>query len=344
MTPPETVSNVPGPDVTPASPAPGGGKTPSRGRADMAGRLTEWGIIVALIIMVVVSIAAVHGFTEEHNIQTILWNAAFLGAVAIGMTFVVISANYIDLSVVAQIAVAGVIVTTMEPHSLILGMILATLACLVFAAVNGFAVGVMKVNGVVVTLAVEYMGLGLLEYITNSAQYNGTSNWMKSFGSDTGGPIPDVFFVFVVAALIAQFVLTRTTIGFSLRSVGSNREAAKLAGVRPGRAVMFAFVMCSLGCALAGILLAAFNNNALPTLGSGYDFDSLAAVIIGGTTFLGGRGSVVRTVIGVLFLEVLLNILVLIGLSYEMQQLIEGLVIVVAVAVDALMRRRGVLS
>lgn len=310
-------------------------------RIRLSHRTADWGIFFAFAVLLIISITVVHGFTSEHNIQTTLWNASFLGAVAIGMTFVVISGNYIDLSVVAQIAVAGMLVTRLESTSLVLGIVIAVLACLAFAAVNGFAIGVMKVNGVVVTLAVEYIGIGLLNYLTKGAQYNGASASLHSLGVGTAGPVPYVFFIFLGAAIVAQFLLSRTTVGFALQSVGSNRSAARVGGVRTGRAVAFAFLMSSLGCALAGILLAGFNNNALPTLGQNYDFNSLAAVIIGGTTFLGGRGSVLRTVIGVLFLQVLLDILVLVGLSFEMQQLIEGLVIVVAVATDALLRRSG---
>jgi ribose transport system permease protein len=320
--------------ATTAAPPPAAGPRPS-----LLSRGVELGIILAFAVLVVVAVMSVSGFTTTSNIRSILSQSALLGLVAVGMTFVVISGNYIDLSVVAQVATAGVLVTALEPHGLALAVLVAVLANLGFAAANTLGVGVMRANGVVVTLAVETAGIGLLDYFTKGGQYTGTSAGLKRLGTSSAGPVPWMFVVLIGVGVLAQLVLTRTNAGFSIRAAGTSRNAARAAGVRVGRAVTLAFVASSLCCAIAGTLLAGFNNSALPSMGQGYDFNSLAAVIIGGTSLFGGRGSALRSIVGVLFLEVLLNVLVLVGLSFDWQQLVEGLIIVVAVSGDALLRR-----
>jgi len=304
-------------------------------------RVVELGIVIAFVVLLLIGVTSVSGFTSAQNIRAILTDSAFLGIVAVGMTFVVVSGNYIDLSVVAQIATSAVIVTVLEPHGLVLAIGVAVLVNLGFAAANGLGVGIMKANGVVVTLAVQTAGIGLLEHFTQGAQFTGQSSVLQAVATASAGPIPSVFVILVVVAAIGQAVLSRTNIGLSVRAVGSSRDAARIAGVRTARSVFAAFAISSVCCALVGILLAGFNNNALPSMGQGFDFNALAAVIIGGTSLFGGRGNVLHTLVGVLFIGVLLNMLVIAGLPFEWQQLVKGLIIVAAVAGDALLRRRG---
>lgn len=315
--------------------------TKTQGRRAVAARVLDLGIVIALFVMIIVGITVVPGFSSGANIRAILADSAFLGIVAVGMTFVVISGNYLDLSVVAQVATAAVVVTVLQPISLWLGVGVAILATMAFATLNTVGVGVMRANGVVVTLAVQTAGLGLLLYITGGAQYAGNSAWLNDVATAAIGPVPVVFIIMVVIGLIAEFILSRTNLGLSVRAVGTRLEAAEIAGIGSVRTVFGAFAIVSVCCAIAGILLAGYNNNAIGSMGIGLDFNSLAAVIIGGTSLFGGRGSAVRTLLGVLFVGILLNISVLIGLPFEWQQFVKGLIIVVAVAGDALLRRKG---
>jgi len=316
-------------------------KDPAMVKRQRMARVVELGIVIAFVVLLLIGVTTVSGFTSTQNLRAVLTDSAFLGIVAVGMTFVVISGNYIDLSVVAQIATSAVIVTVLETHGLVLAIGVAVLVNLAFAAANGLGVGIMKANGVVVTLAVETAGIGLLEHFTQGAQYTGKSSVLQSVATASAGPIPLVFMILLLVAAIGQAVLSRTNVGLSIRSVGSRRDAARAAGVRTARSVFAAFAISSVCCAIVGILLAGFNNNALPSMGQGFDFNALAAVIIGGTSLFGGRGSVLHTIVGVLFIEVLLNMLVIAGLPFEWQQFVKGLIIVAAVAGDALLRRRG---
>jgi len=133
--------------------------------------------------------------------------------------------------------------------------------------------------------------------------------------------------------------LTRTNFGFVVRSFGSNKEATRLSGVNTPLVVIGAFVITAISAMLAGFVLAAFSNTAVSTMSDGYDFRALAAIIIGGTSVFGGKGSVLRTLLGVIFVSVLTNILVLSGIGFGLQQMAIGALIVLAVSVDALARK-----
>lgn len=316
-------------------------QAPTRRRRSVVAVVVDLGIVVAFVVLVLVGVAVVPGFASTGNVRAILFDSAFIGIIAIGMTFVVVSGNYLDLSVVAQTGTAAVVVTVLGPINLGLGILAAIASTLAFAAMNALGVGVMRANGVVVTLAVQTAGLGLLLYLTGGAQYNGASALLNDFATSFVGPVPWVFVVMLLIGVIAEFLLHRTNLGLAIRALGTRREASRAAGVGVYRTVFAAFAVVSVACAIAGVLLAGFNNNALPTLGTGFDFLALAAVIIGGTSLFGGRGSALRTVVGVLFVAVLLNITVLLGLPFEWQQFVKGLIIVVAVASDAILRRRG---
>jgi|AntAceMinimDraft_1070359.scaffolds.fasta_scaffold02018_6 ribose transport system permease protein len=303
--------------------------------------VVDLGIVFAFVALVAIGVAVVPGFASSGNVRAILFDSAFLGIVAIGMTFVTVSGNFLDLSVVAQVGTAAVVVIVVGQYGLWLGILAAIASTLPFAAANALGVGVMRANGVVVTLAVQTSGLGILLYLTGGAQYNMTSTWLNGFATSFIGPLPWVFVIMLLIGVSAEFVLQRTNLGLSIRSLGSQREASRAAGVGVYRTVFGTYALVAVACAIAGILLAGFNNNALPSIGTGFDFNALAAVIIGGTSLFGGRGSVMRTVVGVLFVATLLNMSILIGLPFEWQQFVKGLIIVVAVASDALLRKRG---
>jgi len=143
----------------------------------------------------------------------------------------------------------------------------------------------------------------------------------------------------VVIALGLHGVLARTTFGFMVKSFGSNREATRLAGVSTPSIVVGAFIISALGAMVGGFVLAAFSNTAVSSMSTGYDFEALAAIIVGGTSVFGGRGSVLRTLLGVVFVSVLTNMMVLSGLGFGYQQMAIGALIVLAVSVDALARK-----
>jgi ribose transport system permease protein len=307
--------------------------------------LSEWmasrGIFLFTGLLILFAAVFVDGFISLPNITDVFNRAAPIGIVAAGMTFVVISGNYLDLSVVAQVATAGVVLIAVSNATNVPTAILVAVAiALVYGIVNGVAVGVFKANAVIVTLSTTFIGLGLLRWASGGSIYFGPNDGpIRIFGATRIGPLPLAMVLFVVITLVLSFVLTRTTFGFMVRSYGSNREATRLAGVSTPLVVIGAFTVTSLAAMLGGFVLAAFSNTAVSAMSDGYDFRALAAIIVGGTSVFGGRGSVLRTLLGVVFVSVLTNIMVLSGLGFGIQQMAIGLLIVAAVSVDALARK-----
>ncbi len=316
--------------------------------AEKAFNLSEWmaqqGIFIFTAVLVLFAVVFIDGFASLPNLTDVFNRAAPIGIVAAGMTFVVISGNYLDLSVVAQVATAAVVlIAVTNAVGLVPAILFATVIALVYGIVNGLAVGVFKANAVIVTLATTFIGLGVLRWLTGGSIYFGEGDGpIRTFGTTRIGPIPLAMLLFIVVTVLLSLVLTRTNFGFMVRAYGSNREATRLAGVNTPLVVIGAFTMSALAAMLGGFVLAAFSNTAVSSMSDGYDFRALAAIIVGGTSVFGGRGSVMRTLLGVVFVSVLTNIMVLTGLGFGFQQMAIGLLIVLAVSVDALARKTRV--
>jgi ribose transport system permease protein len=301
----------------------------------------ERGVVVFTVALILAAVVFVDGFATLPNITDVFYRAAPIGIVAVGMTFVVISANYLDLSVVAQVATAAVIlIAVSNAHGLVAAFLVASLVALVYGVVNGLAVGFFKANAVIVTLSTTFIGLGILRWISGGSIFFGPEDGpIRAFGQARLGPVPYSALLLLAVTAILWFVLTRTTFGFAVRAYGSNKSATRLAGVNTTATVVGAFVITALAAMIAGFTLAAFSNTAVSAMSDGYEFRALAAIIIGGTSVFGGRGSVLRTLLGVVFVSVLTNILVLSGIGFGLQQMAIGALIVLAVSVDALARK-----
>lgn len=303
--------------------------------------LAEQGVFLFTAALVLFALVFIDGFASLPNLTDVFNRAAPIGIVAAGMTFVVISGNYLDLSVVAQVATAAVtLIAITNAVGILPAFLAAILIALIYGLINGVAVGVFKANAVIVTLSTTFIGLGVLRWLTGGSIYFGASDGpIRLFGTTRIGPVPLSMLLFVAVTLVLSLVLTRTSFGFMVRAYGSNREATRLAGANTPMVVIGAFTMSAIGAMLGGFVLAAFSNTAVSAMSDGYDFRALAAIIVGGTSVFGGRGSVMRTLLGVVFVSVLTNIMVLSGLGFGFQQMAIGLLIVLAVSVDALARK-----
>lgn len=299
------------------------------------------GIFVFTVVLVVAAAIFIDGFASLENITDVFNRAAPIGIVAVGMTFVVITGNYLDLSVVAQVATAAVVLIAVSNESnILLAMGVAILIAVVYGVVNGVAVGVFKANAVIVTLSTTFIGLGILRWLTGGSIYFGPQDGpIARFGLAKLGPFPLSMIVLILVTLLLSWVLNRTTFGFLVKSYGSNRSATRLAGVNTAYVVIGAFTLSALGAMVGGFVLGAFSNTAVSAMSNGFDFRALAAIIVGGTSVFGGRGSVLRTLLGVVFVSVLTNIMVLSSFSFGVQQMVIGALIVAAVSADSLARR-----
>ena len=310
----------------------------------LAGILTwmsQNGIFIFTAVLILFALIFVDGFGSLMNITDVFHRAAPIGIVAVGMTFVVISGNYLDLSVVAQVATAGVILIAVSNNYGLFPAILAALAAaMLFALVNGTAVGIFKANAVIVTLATTFIGLGLLRFFSGGSIFFGPPDGpIRTFGLGKIGPVPYSAIVLIIMTIVLGLLLNRTNFGFLVRSFGVNESATRLGGTNTALVIIGAFLVTAVAAMVAGFVLAAFSNTAVSNDGVGYEFRALAAIIVGGTSVFGGRGSVYRTFLGVIFVSVLTNILVLSGISFGYQQVALGVLIVLAVSLDALARK-----
>lgn len=305
--------------------------------------MSQQGVFVFTAVLLLFAAIFIDGFASLDNITDVFNRAAPIGIVAVGMTFVVISANYLDLSVVAQVATSAVLLIAISNSTnMLIGMALGVLVAIVYGIVNGVAVGVFRANAVIVTLSTTFIGLGILRWASGGSIYFGDPDGViATFGSTEIGPFPLAMLLLVVVTLVMHFVLTSTTFGFLIKSFGSNREATRLAGVNTPLVVIGAFTVSAFGALLGGWVLAAFSNTAVSSMSAGFDFEALAAIIVGGTSVFGGKGSVLRTLLGVVFVSALTNIMVLSGYGFGHQQMAIGALIVLAVSVDALARKVG---
>ncbi|WP_197538724.1 ribose ABC transporter permease [Azoarcus sp. KH32C] len=294
------------------------------------------GMLPVLILLAVGFGMLAEGFLTAQNISIIAQQASINIVLAAGMTFVILTAG-IDLSVGSVLAVAAVlaVMTSTIPGGGVLGILAGLGAGLAFGLLNGSLVAFAKLPPFIVTLGALTAVRGIARLIGNDQTVFNPDLPFAFIGNDNLLGVP--WLVWIAAAVIAAswFILRRTVLGLHVYSVGSNPEAARLSGIKVWKVLLFVYAMSGLLAGLGAVMTSArlLAANGLQ-LGQSYELDAIAAVILGGTSFVGGVGSIVGTLIGALIIAVLTNGLVLLGVSDIWQYIIKGLVIIGAVALD----------
>lgn len=301
--------------------------------------------LVAVIVVGAILVATVgRNFFSAGNIRDILTGMSVLGLVAIGQTLVVLGAS-LDLSVVYVISLASLVgATTMNgnPANIPWAVTLTLLVCAAIGLVNGLVVTVLNVNGFIATLGMGLILQGVLN--TNFQGSAGKVPWEFQLIGATGiGPVPVSTIIMITLATVVWAVLARTRVGAHLFAVGGNPEVSRLSGLRIRRPLVTAHVLSSVFAGLAGLLLASRLGVGSPVVGQqgGYDLLSIAAVVLGGTLLLGGRGSVWGTIGGVAIFAVVDNVMSVLQINPFLKDVVRGVVIVAAVAVYS---RRAVVA
>lgn len=305
---------------------------------------SNW-VVIALAAVLIVAVAiALPSFFQSSNLLNVGRQSAIVGVIAIGMTFVILTGG-IDLSVGSILALSGVTMAMLVNDGWMIGSatLVALAAGLVVGVVNGIGVAVLKIQPFIMTLATMVAIAGLSLRVTDGGpqQFNNSDFIFQLLGSGGVLGIPGPFIIFVVVAIIGILVLRNLTFGRFLYAIGGSIEAARLSGVRTTRALVIAYAISGLTAALAGVMTASRIGTGDPTAGSLANLDAITAVVIGGTSLMGGVGGAVGTVFGAVLLAVLSNVMNLVGVSPFDQQIVKGAVIVVAVLLAAnAMRRR----
>lgn len=297
----------------------------------------------SLILLVVFFSLSSENFFRFDNIIGIMLSTAVIGVLALGSTFVIITGG-IDLAVGTVMTFAsvmtGVIITFWGlPIPLGIAGGIATGALCGF--ISGWLVAKMKIPPFIATLGMMMVtkGLSLVVSGTKPIYFNDTPAFSK-IAMGTVFKVPLAVFIFFGLAVIASIILSKTVIGRYNFALGSNEEATRLSGVNVNFWKIAIYVITGAFAGIAGIIMASRLNSAQPALGSGYELEAIAAVVIGGTSLSGGQGSILGTVIGALIMSVLTNGLRIMSVPQEWQVVIVGLVVIGAVYADILRRRK----
>lgn len=297
------------------------------------------GIPVIFLGLVVLFAILKPQFIDPSNLQSILRSASVIGIISVGMTLVMVAGGF-DLSVARVAAFSGVVVGTFNGDGPLVAISVTLLGGFAIGMVNGLLVTKAGVNPFVVTLGMLSIVASLTLVVAGGETKRNFAPWLQDLASGDVGPIPKVALYFIAAAIFCHLLLGHTRFGRYVYATGSNKEAARLAGVRVDRVIITTYVLVAVLAAVAGIVLVSRLKSATSDMLLGGELDAIAAVIIGGTRLGGGVGSVPRTVLGVLILAMIGNALVLIGVDAFWQGAVSGAVIIGAVAFDSIASRR----
>jgi ribose transport system permease protein len=291
----------------------------------------RFGLVFSFVLLCVVLSFLSDRFLTLSNMVNVLRQSTINGIIAIGMTYVILTAG-IDLSVGAVLALCTVVAADLLQRGL--SVPLAVIAGL------GLGVGLGLVNGVIITKArvppfVATLGMmtvarGLALTYTQGRPITGLPEGFRFIGTGSLGPVPMPIVIAALTFLVGYVLLTRTRVGEYVYALGNNPIAARYAGIATDRYTAFVYAVAGLLSALAGMILVARLNSAQPTAGQGYEFDAIAAVVVGGTSFAGGEGGLAGTLLGVLVIAVLNNGLNLLDVSSFYQPVVTGVVIALA--------------
>ncbi|TFD67763.1 ABC transporter permease [Cryobacterium ruanii] len=275
------------------------------------------------------------GFLSTNNMLNIVRQTATISIMAVAMTFVIAAAE-IDLSVGSIAGLASVVTAmTTTQFGLVPGIVAGILAGAIIGAINGGLVALLKVPSFLVTLGMLGLAAGLAQWITSSAPQPITDRiYVMIFGGGDFGPVPGMLVWTVVAVALGWLVMNRTGFGRKVLATGGNPTAAAYTGIRTARIKFSVLLISGIAAAIAGMLYAGRLESGRFQWGQGDELTVIAAVILGGTSLFGGRGAIIGTLFGSLFMGLINNGLILAGLEVAQQQVVRGAIIIAAVALS----------
>ncbi|MEZ2758262.1 ABC transporter permease [Providencia vermicola] len=275
-------------------------------------------------------------FYSADNITNVLRQSVPLGLATLGMLFVILTGG-IDLSVGAIMALVSVVVALMIPDiglwpALAVGIIMAT----IIGAFAGILVTWFNIAPFIATLAMMTISRGLGLIISKGQPVFIDDPALIEFGTGYLFGIPLPVYVFGIFILLAQFLYKHTVFGRLVVSIGSNETATRFAGIRVNYYKLAVYALSGLACGIAGILATTRTGVGSPVLAVGFELDVIAAVVVGGASLAGGRGTVINTIIGVLILSIISNLMNLMNISGYNQQVVKGIIIIIAVMLESI--------
>jgi len=313
-------------------------------------RFREINVTIAFLILCVFFYwQSPNAFLKPANLAVIMRFVTTFGLLAIGELFVIITGG-IDLSVGSMTALTGVItailmvkgVGSIPPLGIPISIVIVIILSGLVGLWHGFSVTKLNIPPFIITLGTWLMARGLAAYITRGYPIVFETNFpFLTLGQGEIYQIPIMFIILVILAIISSIMLNSTTLGRHIYAIGGNIEAARVSGVHVNRIRIFSYVTSSILACFVGIMLASRLGQGTPTVGTAYELWAIAAAVIGGTSLFGGEGSVPGVILGAAIMGVMINGMVLLNISSYLQNVILGIVLVVAVIYDTLRRYRG---
>lgn len=294
----------------------------------------KYGIYIFLILLFAFASLVSPAFLKPQNLRDVLNQAAALGIVSIGQTFVILTGRGgLDLSVASVMATVAVIVAknTGGQDALLLPV---AMVCLLFGILVGLANGLLitkrRVPPFMATLGMMIIIQGFRFLYTKGAPKGDFPMFLRFLGRGNIGPVPTSVISLAILTVIAAIVLKKSVFGRQLYAIGGNINTAHLSGYNTDRIITLTYIISGFTAAIAGFYLAGWIGIADNWVGKGYELDSIAAVVMGGTSFEGGRGGVLGTIAGVLIIMMLYNLVLLLHLPVQVQYIVKGAVIILA--------------
>lgn len=303
-------------------------------------RLSNLAIIIAILVECAVFASISERFLTVENMLNVGMSIAVIGILAVGMTFVILTGG-IDLGIGSVIALGGVIsaMATLATGSSVLGFAAAVAIGLACGSFNGVFVAYFKVPPFVVTLAVLTAARGLAYIASGGRSIGNLPDSFAWLGKTSVLGLPFPILLMAVSFVIGWFILANTRFGRYVYAVGGNQEASFLAGINVKTMLFWVYVLNGLLAGIAAVVLASRLGAGVPNSGEQYELDVIAAVVVGGTSLAGGRGSVVFTLFGAIFIGILNNGLNLAGIDSYLQKIVLGVVILLAVLADKFIKK-----
>jgi ribose/xylose/arabinose/galactoside ABC-type transport system permease subunit len=303
-------------------------------------RWTRWGLVLTLLIFGVVLSLASPRFLTPGNLINVVRQTSVNGIIAVGMTLVILSGG-IDLSVGSILALTGVVAASLVTSGQAPPLAMFSALALGFAlgALNGMAVAYLRIPPFIATLGMMTIARGLALSYTQGRPITGFPDAFRWLGAGWVGPLPVPVLVMALVFGFGGILLQFTVWGEHLLAIGNNPTAARAAGIPVARRLVLTYALSGGLAALAGLILIGRLDSAPPTLGIGYEFDAIAAVVIGGTSLAGGEGWLGGTLIGALLIGMLNNGINLLNIPSFYEQVFKGGVIAIALLLHRLLRR-----
>jgi ribose/xylose/arabinose/galactoside ABC-type transport system permease subunit len=319
----QTEAAGPSPEARPAG----------RRLASLVGR---FGIYIAFLLLAGLLSFASPAFLTLSNLENVLQQTAVNGIISVGMTLVIVTGG-IDLSSGSLVALAAVVAASLAhpgAHALAVPVAAGVLVGALAGSISGVLIAKRRLAPFIVTLGMMTAARGAALVYTSGRPVIELSDAYNTIGGGSLGPVPLAALIFLAVVLVGAFLLHFTRFGRYVFAVGGNELAAKVSGVNTDRVLVWVYALAGAAAGLAGIVLSSRVMSGSPATGQGYELDAIAAVVIGGTSLSGGIGSIGGTVAGVFIIGIMNNGLDLLNVSSYWQQIVKGVIIVLAVLLD----------